>query len=122
MPTASFFFVVIATVRPEEMPAFSRLILALACLTAVGTIYESHTGYNVFYEWSTTLLRPLATVAPAPTDLHPMKVVVGPTQHGLALASMLTIALPFAVLPLLEARRTGATAVVPAGDRADPGS
>ena len=87
------------------MPAFSRLILALACLTAVGTLYESHTGYNVFYSWSAQLLSPIATVAQSPTILHPVKIVVGPTHHGLALASMLTIGLPFAVLPLLEARR-----------------
>ena len=100
-----FFFLVVATVRAEEMPAFSRLILGLACLTAVGTLYESHTGYNVFYSWSAPLLSPIATVAPSPTIFHPVKIVVGPTHHGLALASMLTIGLPFAVLPLLEARR-----------------
>ncbi len=101
-----FFFVVIATVRPEEMPAFSRLILALACVTALGVLYESRTGYNAFYLWSAKLLSPVATVGHSPTVLHPVKTIVGPTHHGLALASMLTIALPFAVLPLLEARRT----------------
>jgi hypothetical protein len=103
-----FFFVVIATIRPDEMPAFSRLILALACLTALGTLYESRTGYNVFFAWSAKLLRPLATVAPPLTSIHPLygdKVIVGPTKHGLAMASMLTMALPFALLPLLEARR-----------------
>ena len=102
-----FFFVVVSTVRPGEMPAFSRLIMILGCLTAVGTLYEAHTGHNLFYQWSATLLHPVATVGPAPTEMHPEKVVAGPTHHGLALASMLTVALPFAVLPLLEARRTG---------------
>ena len=104
-----FFFLVIATVRPEEMPAFSRLTLALTFLTALGTFYEARTGYNVFYVWSAKLLHPIATVPRAPTAIHPKfgsKIVVGPTQHGLALASMLTIGLPFAVLPLLKARRT----------------
>ena len=103
-----FFFVVIATIRAEEMPAFSRLILGLTCLTALGTFYESRTGYNVFFLWSSQLLHPIATVLPSPTVIHPRfgaKTVVGPTQHGLALASMLTIGLPFAVLPLLSARR-----------------
>lgn len=104
----AFFFVVIATVRPEEMPAFSRLILALTCLTALGTFYESRTGVNLFYMWSAKLLHPVATVAHSATDIHSTagtRTVVGPTKHGLALASMLTIGLPFAVLPLLDARR-----------------
>ena len=103
-----FFFVVIATVRAEEMPAFSRLILGLTCLTALGTFYESRTGYNVFFVWSGQLLHPIASVLPSPTVIHPKfgaKTVVGPTQHGLALASMLTIGLPFAVLALMEARQ-----------------
>ena len=102
-----FFFVVVATIRAEEMAAFSRLILALTSLTALGTIIEAHTGYNVFYAWSTVILKPIATVGRAPTVLHPTKIVVGPTHQGLALASMLTIGLPFAVLPVLEARRPG---------------
>ena len=105
-----FFFIVVATVRAAEMAAFARLILILTCLTALGTLYEAHTGYNVFYLWSAKLLSPIASVAPPPTHIHPLygrKIIVGPTEHGLALATMLTVALPFAVLPLLETRRTG---------------
>ena len=101
-----FFFVVIATIRSDEVPAFTRLVTALACLTAVGVIYESRSGTNVFYTWSATLLRPFAEVTNAPVSTDSAKVIVGgPARHGLALASMLTIALPFAILPLLEARR-----------------
>jgi hypothetical protein len=100
----AFFFVVIASLRPEEVPAFTRLVMALACLTAVGVIYQSRTGNNLFFSLSGTLLGPFAQVAAAPTD-NAKLIISGPTQHGLALASMLTIALPFAVLPLLEARR-----------------
>lgn len=101
-----FFFVVIATIRLEEVPAFTRLIIALACITAVGVIYESRTGNNVFFTLATTLLHPIATVGKPPTD-GPKAIISGPAQHGLALASMLTIALPFAVLPALQARRPG---------------
>jgi hypothetical protein len=100
----AFFFVVIASIRPEEVPAFTRLVMALACITAAGVIYESRTGVNLFYWLSGTLLGPVAQVAGAPTD-NAKVIVSGPTEHGLALASMLTIALPFAVLPMLEARR-----------------
>ena len=43
----------------------------------------------------------------APTDIHPINgakvMVVGPTEHPLALASLLTMALPFAIVPLLNA-------------------
>jgi hypothetical protein len=97
--------VVVATLRAEEVPAFTRLVMGLACLTAVGVIYEARTGSNVFFTWSRMILSPLATVGTPPTD-GPKALISGPTQHGLALASMLTIALPFAVLPLLEARRS----------------
>lgn len=100
----AFFFVAIATVRPEEVPAFTRLIMGLACVTAVGTLYESRTGSNVFHLWSAKLLSPVATVGGPATNGKTL-LVSGPTQHPLALASMLTIALPFAILPLLEARR-----------------
>ena len=105
-----FFFLVVRNVRPTEMGAFARFILVLTCVTALGTLYEAHSGVNLFYVWSAKLLHPVASVLTSPTDIHPKfgerPTVVGPTDHGLALTSMLTIALPFAVLPLLEARAT----------------
>ena len=104
-----FFFMVVATVRTEELGAYAKLILTLTCLTAAGTIYEAHTGINLFYEWSGKIFSPIATVMPAPTSLvNPSgrPLIVGPTAHGLAVTSMLTIALPFAVLPLLTTKRT----------------
>jgi hypothetical protein len=107
----AFFFIVVRTVRPTEMGAYARLILVLTCATALGTLYEAHSGNNLFYVWSAKLLRPIASVLTSPTQIHPKfgerPTVVGPTDHGLALTSMLTIALPFAVLPLLEAKKMG---------------
>jgi polysaccharide biosynthesis protein PslJ len=100
----AFFFVVIATVRGDEVPAYARLVTALACITAVGVIYEGRTGTNLFFTWFATLLRPVAAVGNPPMD-GTGALISGPTQHPLALASMLTIALPFAVMPLLEPRR-----------------
>lgn len=105
-----FLFVVVATVRGSEIMAFARLILTLACLTAIATLYEAHSGVNVLFLWSSKLLSPIASVAPPLTDIHPefgRAIIVGPTQHPLALASLFTLALPFAVLPLLEAKRMG---------------
>ena len=109
-----FFFVVIATIRPEEMPAFSRLILDAHLPDRTGHVLRvAYRRTTLFYLWSAKLLHPVAAVAHSPTVIHPLdgagtKTVVGPTKHGLALASMLTIGLPFAVLPALEARRPGA--------------
>lgn len=107
----AFFFIVAFTLRPEELRAFGRLILVLTSITALGTLYESRTGYNVFYVLWGKLLSPIASVIASPTNLHPgdgaRAVIVGPTEHGLALASMLTIALPFAVVQVLEERRPG---------------
>ena len=102
-----FFFIVVSTVRMAEVMAYTRLILVLTCLTAIGTLYEAHTGVNLFYTWSGKLLSPIATVVHAPTAInlrYDRPIVVGPTAHGLAVTSMLTIALPFAVLALLEAK------------------
>jgi O-antigen ligase len=103
----TFFFLVATIVRVSELRAWARLVLFLACLTAVGTLYESRTGFNPFYIWSAKLLSPIAKVMASPTEIHPIngrKTVVGPTEHGLALASMLTIALPFAILQLLAVK------------------
>lgn len=112
----AFYLIVATQVRKSEIPAYGRLILGLAVITALGTLYEARTGYNVFYELGGQLLHPIAAVAPSPTNIHPTflqgrKIIVGPTKHGLALASMLSIALPFAVIRLSEVRtrrsRTG---------------
>jgi O-antigen ligase/polysaccharide polymerase Wzy-like membrane protein len=104
-----FFLIVATQVRKSEVAAYGRLVLGLAVITALGTLYESRTGFNVFYILGGDLLRPIATVIPSPTNINPTflegrKIIVGPTKHGLALASMLSIALPFAVIKLQEAK------------------
>ena len=103
----ALFFIVVKVVRSTELRALSRLILWLSCATSLGVLLESRKGYNVFYSLAGKVLSPLATVAPSPTDIHPINgakvMVVGPTEHPLALASLLTMALPFAIIPLLNA-------------------
>ena len=104
-----FFLIVATQVRRSEVAAYGRLILGLAVVAALGTLYEARTGYNVFYSLGGQLLHPIATVVPSPTNIHPTfeegrQVVVGPTKHGLAVASMLSIALPFAVIRLQEVK------------------
>jgi polysaccharide biosynthesis protein PslJ len=104
-----FFLIVATQVRRTEIRAYGRLVLILAVMTSLGVLYESRTGYNIFYHLTSQLLSPIATVIPAPTNIHPTidagrKSIVGPTQHGLALASMLTMAMPFAVIRLFEVK------------------
>jgi O-antigen ligase len=105
----AFFLIVATQVRRGELRAFGRLVLVLAVITSVGVLYESRTGDNLFYHWTARLLHPIASVIPSPTNIHPTvdegrKSIVGPTQHGLALASMLTMALPFGVIRLFEVK------------------
>jgi O-Antigen ligase len=107
-----FYLIVATQVRRSEIRAYTKLILWLAVITALGTLYESRTGYNVFYVLGRHLLEPIASVDPSPTNIDPTfeegrKIIVGPTRHGLALASMLSIAMPFAVIRMTEVKTWG---------------
>jgi hypothetical protein len=95
--------------RYEDVRGFASFLIGLGCVMAGAMIIERHTGYNIFYNWSGALLGPIANVAPSPTDIHPAfgtegrVVVVGPTEHGLAAATMLVIVMPFALVRVFQA-------------------
>jgi O-antigen ligase/polysaccharide polymerase Wzy-like membrane protein len=98
------------TLRVRELRPFSVLIVALAVLTATGTIVEKKTGYNAFYETAAKVFSPIATVDPAPTEANPganvaRPLITGPTRHALSDTSILGMALPFAVVLAAVARR-----------------
>jgi hypothetical protein len=99
----------LSALRFEDVRGFASYLIGLAVLMSIGMLVERHTGYNVFYEWSRAILKPIATVAPSPTDIHPAfgtegrVVVVGPTQHGLAATAMLVMVMPFALVRVLDA-------------------
>jgi hypothetical protein len=101
--------VVATSLRPAELRAFAWLLVGLATLTALSVIYEKRTGFNAPYVWSGSLFSSFATVLPSPTDIHPDPLktprpnIVGPTDHGLAATTMLSMVLPFAVLLALDA-------------------
>ncbi len=95
--------VVTLTLRVAELRRFAVLIAVLATVTAAGTIVEQRTGTNLFYDVSGAVFAPIASVDPAPTsavgvELGDRPMVVGPTRHALSVASMLGMALPFAVV------------------------
>lgn len=100
----------LSALRFEDVRGFASYLIGLASIMALGILVERHTGYNAFYSLSASLLKPIATVAPAPTDIHPAfgtdgrVVVVGPTLHGLAATTMLVVAMPFALVRVLHAR------------------
>jgi hypothetical protein len=102
---------VLTALRFEDVRGFATYLIGLASMMSIGMLIERHTGYNVFYNWSKAILGPIATVAPSPTDIHPTfgtegrVVVVGPTQHGLAAATMLVMVMPFALVRVFDATR-----------------
>ena len=104
------FAIVSLKLRAAELRPFSVLIVALALITALGTIYEKKTGYNVFYETAAAVFSPIATVEPSPTDVNPdpattpRPTITGPTRHALSVTSILGMSLPFAVVLAAIAR------------------
>jgi O-antigen ligase len=96
-----FFLIVSTALRPSELHAFTTLLLALACIAAVGTVWEYRTGFNAFYEWFDQLMPSAVQVgSPPPDPMWGRPNNTGPTGHALAIATMLAIALPFAVVRL----------------------
>jgi hypothetical protein len=99
----------LTALRYEDLRGFCTYIIGLGSVMAVGMLIERRTGYNVFYSLSGSILKPIAHVAPAPTDIHPAfgtdgrPVVVGPTIHGLAATTMLVVAFPIALVRVLDA-------------------
>jgi hypothetical protein len=101
----AFFFVVSSAVRVSELRNFGKLFLTLAALAAIGTLLEYRVGINVFYDWSAALLPDFFQVATDKVDpAFERANVTGPSGHGLAVATMLAIALPFALAWGMEAR------------------
>jgi hypothetical protein len=99
----------LTALRFEDVRGFSTYLIGLATVMAFGMLIERHTGYNVFYNWSAAILKPIATVAPSPTNIHPIAggdgrvQVVGPTLHGLAATTMLVVVMPFALVRVFDA-------------------
>jgi hypothetical protein len=94
------FLVTASALRPGEARAFIPLIVGLGCVAALGSIWEYRTGYNVFYELG-------GQVIPGGLDLPTVAIekdstgripVLGPTIHPLAVAQLIAMVVPFAVV------------------------
>lgn len=102
----SLFLVVASGVRRSEVPAFLKLILGLAVVCGLGVIWEYRFGYNVFYDLT-------ARIAPGFFDVPTIwggfddlgrREVTGPTQLGLETVAILSMALPIAIVGLMDSR------------------
>ncbi len=102
-------WIVLTALRFDDLRGFATYLIGLAVLMSIGMLIERRTGYNIFYEWGRSILRPIATVAPSPTNIHPSPAtegrvnIVGPTLHGLAATAMLVMVMPFALVRVLDA-------------------
>jgi O-antigen ligase len=96
----ALYLFVVCNVRRSEVPAFARLIVGLAVVTAVGTIVEYRTGFNVFYSATAAVSPPGVSVPPQSINVTPegRPDITGPARHGLAVSTMLAMALPLALL------------------------
>lgn len=107
----AFLFVLVASiVRPQEVRNFVTLMLGLALVTALATVFEYRFESNPFYDWTQSFLGNLVRV---PDDLHTIdysgrKTVYGSMGHPLELALTLGLAFPFAMVRLLDARERAA--------------
>jgi hypothetical protein len=98
-----FFLVVVSVIRPTEVRPFVTLLIGLACLTALGAVYQYRFSTNLFFQWANDFLPGPFDVGPAPTARsYDRPPISGPALHGLALTTMLVLAVPFAVQRLLE--------------------
>jgi GT2 family glycosyltransferase len=101
----AFFGLVATTLRPGELRNFGVLLVGLACLTAIGTIYEYRTGTNVFYDWARDVFAPVAEVGFPPEDpKYGRPSTVGPGRTPLTVTTMMALVLPFAVVGIMTAR------------------
>lgn len=83
--------------RPNEARRFINLMVILALVSAVGTLIEYSTDFNIFYELANKLTFG-GYVAGLPADAEGgRRSSVGPTSHGLEITTMLAMMLPFLV-------------------------
>lgn len=104
----TLFVVVASVVRRSEVRSFMSYTLLLAVFTALGTIVEFRTQYNVFYSLTDSILPGIFQVGgldPSGIDEIGRRAVRGPGQVPLETVAMMTMALPIAIVRILQAER-----------------
>ena len=106
---SSFFLMVASVVRQSEVRNFMIYILVLAVICGLGTIWEYRFQYNVFYDWADKLLPGIFLVGAAESsgvDEIGRRLTRGPAELGLEAVAMLSMALPIALVGILDAKVT----------------
>ena len=98
-----------ATGRSSRVP---EVHLGLAVIAALGTVWESRMGYNVFYDVSGNLLPSVFDVGESEAGLFDTAgraLTRGPGEHPLEIVAMFCMALPIALMGMLDSRKRRTT-------------
>ena len=103
-----FFYMASSSIRREDVRNFCKLLVFLGVASALGTILEYRSHTNIFADLAHLI--PGAKVhAKSAVGIHhatyARRSVGGPTKHGLADATMLDAALPFAIAFMTRATK-----------------
>ena len=104
----SLFVITASVVRRSEVSAFLVYSLILASVLALGMIWEYRFKQNLFYTWSDRLLPGAFTVtqdAADAVDSMGRRLVRGSAGVPLEAVTMLSLALPIALVGLLRSTR-----------------
>jgi hypothetical protein len=103
----SLFLIAASALRRSEIPAFLNYTLILAVICGLGLIFEYRFKQNPFYDWSDRLLPGFFTVDDADAaalDGIGRRLVHGPAEAPLEAVAMLAMALPIALVRLMQSK------------------
>ena len=103
----SLFLIAASALRRSEIPAFLNYTLILAVICAFGMIIEYRFVQNPFYDWSDRLLPGFFVVDAADAaavDGIGRRLVHGPAQAPLEAVAMLAMALPIALVRVMQSK------------------
>jgi hypothetical protein len=105
----TLFVIASSSIRRGEVQSFLTYTLGLAIIVALGMVFEYRMKYNPFWELSDKLLPGFFSVdgkaAGDATDHIGRRLVRGPAEVPLEAVAMLSMALPIALVRVLEAHR-----------------
>jgi hypothetical protein len=101
----TFFVMIASVVRRSELAAFLRYTLVLAVVAAIGTIVEFRFNVNVFYAVAHVLPGFQIASPVGGVDNLGRRLVAGPAELPLEAVGMFTMALPIALIGVIDATR-----------------